>query len=146
MLEERAKAQNFDILGLRGRVYRALHFDVSLGLRGKQLDGVILELGKDRIRKVLLLALHVHEALPDAGDLSLRLMHQLHDVVEATNLNLISLKCRKKQVAHHADVFDFERDLEHVLAGEFLNIRCIEQLGWPYKDAFTYFEAPNADG
>ena len=55
-------------------------------------------------------------------------MHQLHDVIEATNLNLISLKCRKEQVAHHADVFDFEWDLDHVLAGEFLNIRYIEQL------------------
>ena len=53
--------------------------------------------------------------------LGLRLVHQLHDIVEAADLNLMPLKGRKEQVAHHLDVLDLKGNLQHVLAREFLS-------------------------
>lgn len=119
LLENGAEADYLDVVRVRWRVDSTFDFDVSFSLWCQKFDAIVAELRVDGIGPILLLSLHVDEALAGADDVCLALMHQVDDVEDFADLNLIPLEASELQVVQNADVFDLERDLEHVLAAEF---------------------------
>jgi len=47
-------------------------------------------------------------------------MHQMYDVKNLADLNLILFEAGELQIVQHRDAFDLEGDLENVLTREFL--------------------------
>ena len=55
-------------------------------------------------------------------------MHQMYDVKNLADLNLILFEAGELQIVQHRDAFDLEGDLENVLTREFLktpNSNCL---------------------
>ena len=130
LLQHSAELDHFNIVSIWWRVDCTLDFDVCFWLGSEQFDAIVLELRVKSIRPILLLSLHIDIALTRANDIHLTLVHEIDNIYNFADLNLISFKACDLHVIKHRDALDIEWNLQDVLTSELLqapNANCLVQ-------------------